>query len=130
MMGVACPSPGMGTFHLTFFVSLHSIGGLPPGATPVPSGPRNEGQSPSIFSTAGADVIRMAAQSRTAWPATRSRLPFPRYRPVPVPMGPPSELKNSQPAERLLTRLHERNECIHVGYLKKVAYPGLSHDDH
>src|SRR5262245_15247214 len=41
MTGDALPRPGTSTFHLTFLVSLHSDGGLPSGATPVPSGPRN-----------------------------------------------------------------------------------------
>src|SRR5262245_48658407 len=44
MMGVACPSPGMGTFQRTFFVSLHSEGGSESGAAPVPRGRRNDGQ--------------------------------------------------------------------------------------
>ena len=33
--------PGISIFHFTFFVSLHSTGGFPCGATPVPSGPRH-----------------------------------------------------------------------------------------
>ena len=35
------PRPGIWTFHLTFFVSLHSIGGLAVRDTPVMSGPRH-----------------------------------------------------------------------------------------
>jgi hypothetical protein len=34
----------MGTFHRTFFDSLHSIGGLAWGATPFIIGPRHWGQ--------------------------------------------------------------------------------------
>src|SRR6185436_17158022 len=43
-IGDAEPSPGIATFHLMFFVSLHSVGGLPIGATPVFNGPRQAGQ--------------------------------------------------------------------------------------
>jgi hypothetical protein len=45
MMGVEVPLPGIRTFHFTFFVSLHSTGGLAPGAMPLASGPRHCGQS-------------------------------------------------------------------------------------
>ena len=49
MMGVPEPLPGSFVFHLTFLVSLHSIGGLPAGATPVESGPRHSGQLRSVM---------------------------------------------------------------------------------
>ena len=45
MIGLLLPSPGSATFHLTFFVSLHSSGGLAAGASPVPSGPRHVGHA-------------------------------------------------------------------------------------
>ena len=35
------PRPGISTFHLMFFVSLHSIGGFAVRDTPVMSGPRH-----------------------------------------------------------------------------------------
>ena len=44
-IGLLLPSPGSATFHLTFFVSLHSSGGLAAGASPVPSGPRHVGHA-------------------------------------------------------------------------------------
>ena len=40
-IGVELPRPGRSIFHLTFFSSLHSVGGLPREAKPVPSGPRH-----------------------------------------------------------------------------------------
>ena len=40
-IGEEWPSPGSSIFHFTFFVSLHSRGGFPCSATPVPSGPRH-----------------------------------------------------------------------------------------
>src|SRR2546425_12076846 len=42
--GVAEPLPGILSFHFTFLVSFHSVGGSACGATPVPSGPRHCGQ--------------------------------------------------------------------------------------
>jgi hypothetical protein len=45
--GVDEPLPGISTFQRTFFVSLHSIGGVACGATPVMSGPRHWGQKRS-----------------------------------------------------------------------------------
>ena len=39
--GVEEPLPGISTFQRTFFVSLHSSGGVACGATPVMSGPRH-----------------------------------------------------------------------------------------
>ncbi len=47
-MGVAEPLPGIFTFHLTFLVSLQTVGGLAEGATPVAKGPRHCGQFCSI----------------------------------------------------------------------------------
>src|SRR5262249_38267413 len=38
------PSPGIGTFHATFFVALHSLGRLRSVEMPWPVGPRNSGQ--------------------------------------------------------------------------------------
>src|SRR5688500_2761003 len=43
MAGVECPLPGSATFQRTFFVSLHSTGGVEFGATPVARGPRHCG---------------------------------------------------------------------------------------
>src|SRR5688572_18562586 len=55
MIGVELPLPGSFTFHLTFSVSLHFVGGVADGATPVPSGPRHWGQvSPTAGSAARA----------------------------------------------------------------------------
>ena len=42
--GDAEPRPGISTFHLTFFVSLHSIGGSAVFDTPLAYGPRHCGQ--------------------------------------------------------------------------------------
>ena len=39
--GEECPRPGTPVFQRMFFVSLHSIGGLALGATPVACGPRH-----------------------------------------------------------------------------------------
>lgn len=47
-IGEALPRPGIATFHLTFFVVDHSVGGFPLGATPVASGPRHWGQLSSL----------------------------------------------------------------------------------
>src|SRR5688572_19715583 len=46
------PRPGISTFQLTFFVSLHSVGGSACGATPVARGPRHCGQLRSAASSA------------------------------------------------------------------------------
>ena len=40
MIGDESPLPGTSTFHLTFLVGLHSIGGVALGAVPFPVGPR------------------------------------------------------------------------------------------
>src|SRR3954471_24010393 len=57
-MGLLLPVPATGTFQRMFFVSLHSIGGLAVGASPVPSGPRHVGQAcaiaPAVDDRAGA----------------------------------------------------------------------------
>jgi hypothetical protein len=45
MTGVEWPRPGSAFFHIMFFSSDHSIGGLHfSGAVPLPVGPRQEGQ--------------------------------------------------------------------------------------
>src|SRR5688572_22493942 len=45
MTGVDELRPGIGTFHRTFFVSLHSTGGVAVRETPVANGPRHWGQN-------------------------------------------------------------------------------------
>src|SRR5580698_4693217 len=44
MIGDESPFPGTSTFHLTFLVLLHSIGGDALGAVPFPVGPRQWAQ--------------------------------------------------------------------------------------
>ena len=56
MMGVAEPSPGIFTFHLTLLVSLQLVGGLAEGATPFWSGPRHCGQFASAVVAARAPI--------------------------------------------------------------------------
>jgi hypothetical protein len=51
---VDVPRPGTLTFHFTFFVSLHSIGGSPVGETPFINGPRHAGQFWSAVDAAAA----------------------------------------------------------------------------
>ncbi len=43
-IGVECPPPGSFSFQRTLLFSLHAVGGLAFGATPVCSGPRHVGQ--------------------------------------------------------------------------------------
>src|SRR5205807_245091 len=64
--GVEEPAPGMAAFHLTFFVSLHSTGGLASGATPVASGPRHCGQldNERRASAESADKVKVARARR------------------------------------------------------------------
>ena len=47
-MGDPDPRPGIRTFHFTFFVLLHSVGGLAFGAVPFPVGPRQWAQFPAV----------------------------------------------------------------------------------
>lgn len=42
--GDESPAPGTATFHFTFFVSLHSVGGVAVADAPFPVGPRQCGQ--------------------------------------------------------------------------------------
>ena len=46
MIGLECPNPGIGVFHLMFseVVTSHLVGVLNPSAMPLAWGPRNEGQ--------------------------------------------------------------------------------------
>jgi hypothetical protein len=60
MIGVDVPSPGMWTFQEMFLLSSHFTGGLPLGATPVPSGPRHCGQ----LSAAGDAEAHAAAKMK------------------------------------------------------------------
>src|SRR5262245_56881681 len=63
-MGVACPVPGIFTFHLMWLDSLQVVGGLAAGATPVARGPRHCGQCWSAAGAAApieADPKRIAA---------------------------------------------------------------------
>ena len=46
--GDELPSPGIATFQRMFSSSLHSVGGFPPRAAPVPVGPRQLAQPASI----------------------------------------------------------------------------------
>src|SRR5262245_52743069 len=65
MIGVDEPPPGIGTFHLTFFDSLHSTGGCAAGATPILSGPRHSGQLRSAWLTFGAAAVALEAINQT-----------------------------------------------------------------
>ena len=62
--GVEWPLPGRGVFQRMFLVSLHSVGGLPVGATPVASGPRHWGQLELAGSTATARIGQQAKETR------------------------------------------------------------------
>src|SRR5262245_39650969 len=64
-IGDALPRPGIATFHFTFFVVDHSVGGFPFGATPVASGPRHWCQLSSFCSLMSA-AQSVTAQSKTA----------------------------------------------------------------
>ena len=48
MTGDADPRPGISTFQRTFFVSLHSVGGVADCETPLAYGPRHCGQKRSL----------------------------------------------------------------------------------
>src|SRR4029079_14684464 len=65
-IGDALPRPGMATFHLTFFVVDHSVGGFPLGATPVASGPRHWGQLSSFCSPTSAAFSPRTVKHRIA----------------------------------------------------------------
>src|SRR5688572_32400805 len=70
-IGLLLPSPGSATFHLTFFVSLHSSGGLAAGASPVPSGPRHVGHAcPAAAAVRDACASTEAVASASNHPAT------------------------------------------------------------
>jgi hypothetical protein len=61
MIGDEMPRPGTGTFHLMFFCSLHSVGGLAFVAHPVPEGPRQDGQPGVVW------VCLSLADDRSTW---------------------------------------------------------------
>src|SRR5688500_17720535 len=70
-IGVDVPLPGISTFHLTFLVSPHCVGGLAVGAAvPLPEGPRHCGQFPSAPAGSAAraadDPPSIAAPSENA----------------------------------------------------------------
>ncbi len=72
--GSTSPLPGIATFQRTFFVSLHSSGGVACGATPVMSGPRHCGQKLSALPAAALRARRRetrARQQATPGKATR-----------------------------------------------------------
>src|SRR4051812_2175694 len=56
--GVEVPLPGTFTFHFTFFVSPHSVGGSPAGETPFINGPRHAGQFWSADDAAAENAAR------------------------------------------------------------------------
>src|SRR6185295_7974827 len=58
-IGDEWPSPSIGVFHLTFFVSLHSSGSPFSADTPWPSGPRHCGQ----FVDPGLDAIEVTKEA-------------------------------------------------------------------
>jgi hypothetical protein len=62
MTGVDVPLPGSATFHFTFDDSLHVVGGLASGATPLASGPRHCGQFSAR--TKGLDTIRPSVKQQ------------------------------------------------------------------
>jgi len=78
MTGVAVPTPGILTFHLTFLVSFHSVGGSAWGATPFWRGPRHCGQFCSAEAEAPWATLNKRANPSTATKsadAGRSRPP-------------------------------------------------------
>ena len=74
-IGLLLPSPGSATFHLMFFVSLHSSGGVAAGASPVPSGPRHIGHACGAPACRAAGAAGRVAAGRpcasTAIPSAR-----------------------------------------------------------
>jgi hypothetical protein len=61
-IGVEEPLPGIGTFHLMFFDSLHWTVGCASGATPMLSGPRHWGQLRSYSPTFGEAAFALSAE--------------------------------------------------------------------
>src|SRR5512139_637963 len=59
------PRPGTSTFHRTFFVSLHSIGGSALGPTPVLSGPRHCPHADAADDADCADIAENADAAAT-----------------------------------------------------------------
>tara|TARA_B100000745_G_C19784486_1_gene257150 strand:- start:90 stop:470 length:381 start_codon:yes stop_codon:yes gene_type:complete len=57
-MGVELPGPGRGSFHLTFFDGLHSVGSSVSVQIPCPVGPRQAGQ---LSASAGLSAARKQA---------------------------------------------------------------------
>src|SRR5262245_60291855 len=64
-IGDELPRPGISTFHLTFFVSLHSSGGFAVDETPVAWGPRHWAQNriASDCCAAGTDESRLRTKA-------------------------------------------------------------------
>src|SRR5687767_6432370 len=69
-IGVPVPLPGRFTFQRTFSVSLHVVGGLATGATPVPCGPRHCGQAACVE-----DGAVLAAGAPGAWTEAKQQSP-------------------------------------------------------
>jgi hypothetical protein len=63
MTGDPDPRPGIATFHFTFLVSLHSIGGCADGAVPLPVGPRQWAQLSAIVIAGAIAIARIAEKS-------------------------------------------------------------------
>src|SRR5829696_6087235 len=76
MTGVDEPRPGISIFQRTFFVSLHSVGGLAVADTPVAAGPRHCGQkrSAGLCATAGPHTVAAARNDRMDLRTTDSSL--------------------------------------------------------
>src|SRR5690349_24403534 len=70
-MGEDEPRPGISTFHLMFFVSLHSIGGFAVRDTPVMSGPRHCAQFFGSLTVACRETVQASRAAR----ARRNRMP-------------------------------------------------------
>src|SRR6188768_1101189 len=71
MIGVDAPIPGIAVFHATLVVSLHSSGGLP-AASPVPSGPRQDGQFAAAV--VGSDLVSCVASTDADTPCKKQDL--------------------------------------------------------
>ena len=75
MIGVDVPLPGIWVFHRTFRVSLHSVGGVAEGETPLACGPRQAGQFAEGLPVAANTVLDARVKvARNDWSFMRANL--------------------------------------------------------
>ena len=106
-MGEALPWPGTATFHRTFLVSSQLTGGLARGATPVATGPRNEGQLSSSASVAAKAETAVSRESAARCFMGVGRCG--RIRSGPLRSGPERDRAGTKASDRFSGRLRGRS---------------------